>query len=157
MCGVSLNCCVENVHIIHLLCMMRWSGHKSGNVRDVVNHHVIYYLPVHIIGVWRFRHLHVSFRWNKAFFHLVSCCVFVASLRGCVLACLADLLPVRAARQRVGFDHGGNQFALRMILLFIARTCDRALAVGMLAQEQWMCQVCRTRLLCCTEIRSFVL
>ena len=65
-------------------------------------------------------------------------------------------LPVRAARQHVGCDHAGNQFALRMILLFIARACDRALAVGMLAQAQWLYQVLRTRLPCCTEIRMFV-
>ena len=56
-------------------------------------------------------------------------------------------LPVRAARQRVGCDHAGNQFALRVILLFIAHTCDRALAVGTLAQAQWLYKVCPTRLL----------
>ena len=49
---------------------------------------------------------------------------------------LISHLPVSAARLRVGCDHAGNQFALRMILLFIARTYDRALAVGMLAQAQ---------------------
>ena len=36
--------CVENVHTIRMLCMMQWTGHKSGNVCDVVSHHVIYYL-----------------------------------------------------------------------------------------------------------------
>ena len=33
------------------------------------------------------------------FFHLVSCCVLVASLRACVLACLADLPPASARGQ----------------------------------------------------------
>ena len=57
-----------------------------------------------------------------------------------MLACLADLpQAVRPARLRVGCDHAGNQFALRMTLLFIARTCDRALAVGMQAQPQLAC------------------
>ena len=54
----------------------------------------------------------------------------------CLPAWLISPLPVRAARQRAGCDHTGNQVASRMILLFIARTCDRALAVGMLAQAQ---------------------
>ena len=33
---------------------------------------------------------------------------------------------------------------MRMVLRFLARTCDRALAVGMLAQAQWLYQVLRS-------------
>ena len=35
-------CCVENVHAIRLLCMMRRSGKKSRIVCDAVSHHVTY-------------------------------------------------------------------------------------------------------------------
>ena len=66
-------------------------------------------------------------------------------------AWLISPLPVRAARQRVGCEYAGNQFAFRMMLLFLARTYDCALALGMLAQAQWLYQVCCMRLRC-TEI-----
>ena len=69
----------------------------------------------------------------------------------CLPAWLISPLPVRAARQRVGCEYAGNQFAFRMMLLFLARTYDCALALGMLAQAQWLYQVCCMRLRC-TEI-----
>ena len=65
----------------------------------------------------------------------------------CLPASLISPLPVRAAKQRVGCNHAGNQLVFRMILLLIARTYKSTLAVGILAHAQWLYPVSRTRLL----------
>ena len=134
------------------------NGPKRCNVCHAVNHHVIYYFEVLSICLYILSEYHgfvnIMCRFDEIrhVCHLVSCCVLVASRRACVLDCLADLpLPVGAARQRVGRDHQSNQFALRVAFLFVARTCHRALPVSTLAQEQWLYQVYRTRLLWCTR------
>ena len=90
-------CCVENVNTIRLLRMMRWSGHKSGNVCDVVMLSTIYW---YILSEYDgFGNLMCRFDEIQHFFHLGSCCILVASLRVCVLACLADLPPASACGQ----------------------------------------------------------
>ena len=98
------HCCVENVHTIRLLCMMRWNGHNSGNVCDVVML-CTYLIPYLSTGTFC-RNMTVSATScvvstkYSIFFHLVSCCVLViASLRAFVLACLADLPPASACGQ----------------------------------------------------------
>ena len=117
------HCCVENVHAISLLWMVRWCGYKWGNVcmMHAVSHNVIHYLRP--MGGWNstlqaawcvmyilseydgFGNFTCRFDEIQHFFYFVWCCVLVTSFRACALACLA-----------------------------------RPLVVGMLAQAQWTCK-----------------
>ena len=113
---------------------------------------------VHIVGIRRFRRLHMSFRRNTAFFSSFRV-VLVASLRACVLACLADFRPTSACGQvtrwlwpcrqsvRITYDTAIHSPYMRP-----RDGCEYA-GTGIVAVLYW---VCRTRLPCCTEMRLFV-
>ena len=53
--------------------------------------------------------MYVSTKYSIFFILFRVVYSYIASLRACVLACLADLPPVRAARQRVGCRHADRR------------------------------------------------